>query len=592
LYKYNIIGTIFLIIIQITILSYFLTEVNATSPDFPRQVIIDDTNDWIPTSFLEGSRFNISKCNEDNYFFSSTPDIQEVNYLSNGKTFNATLWLSSLFEEPSNFYDYDDIFLSNKTSFSQKNSFTNNNFVSVVIKNLDNKNLTLNEYTNQRLLDLRNLPSFKAIETRTTLLSNHLAHQIEYTYKKQNDEIHGLKIWTIANNKVYTITFIVQKERFDSYFPFVKNIIKSFSILNIPKNSKESTIQGYREYVNEQSGIKIQYPSDWKNEIPKNDSQLIKFYPPLKESIHKTGRTIVMSIDVNSGYDFRGEDYRVILNWNPTIRNWTKEVQESKSSIGKDSTLGSGEYITLEKKENYAGFFNKEKEYLKLSMDLSTINFPDQYSLVFFVTDSYSNRNSTCSIDLFDMSDEVHIPPPDFSFIVSPSSISLRPGEEGKMELQIKNNNAKLNSHIELSTHNISKELDVKFIPNKISVPPSGLSTSILHLKARENASDHPYTFPITSNITFPSQLINYLTKEKYNNSEGARMLEHSDVTVTVLPRLSLQEQFNDFITGWFNPITSTFTTLVTIITGIIGWRIWKIKKKKEENSKNNKLNG
>ena len=89
------------------------------------------------------------------------------------------------------------------------------------------------------------------------------------------------------------------------------------------------------------------------------------------------------------------------LNWDPTIRNWTKDILESKSSIGKDSTLGSGEHITLEEKEKYASFFNKEKEYLKLHMDLSTINFPDQFSLVFFVTDSYSNSNSNCSISIF-----------------------------------------------------------------------------------------------------------------------------------------------------------------------------------------------
>ena len=326
MYKYNIIGTIFLIIIQITILSYIVNEVNAASPDFPRQVIIDNTNDSVPTNFLKGSSFNSSKCNEDNYFFSSTPDIQEVNYLSNGKTLNATIWLSSLFEEPSDFYDYEDVFLANKTSFSSKNLFTKNNFVSVVIKNLDNKNMTLNEYTNQRLLDLKNIPSFKTIEKNTDLLSNHLAHKISYIYKKENDEIHGLKIWTIANNKVYTITFVAQKERYHYYLPFVSNIIKSFSILNTSTNSKESTIQGYKDYINELSGIKLQYPSDWKKESSTNDSQPIKFYTPLKESIYKTGRTIVMSMDVNSGYDFRGEDYRVTLNWDPTIRNWTKEL--------------------------------------------------------------------------------------------------------------------------------------------------------------------------------------------------------------------------------------------------------------------------
>jgi len=38
---------------------------------------------------------------------------------------------------------------------------------------------------------------------------------------------------------------------------------------------------------------------------------------------------------------------------------------------------------------------------------------------------------------------------------VSPSSISLRPGEEAKLELQIKNTNAKLNSNPDHLTENI-----------------------------------------------------------------------------------------------------------------------------------------
>jgi len=329
-------------------------------------------------------------------------------------------------------------------------------------------------------------------------------------------------------------------------------------------------------------GIKLHYPNDWTMEVSKENRKLILFYPPFKESVYKTGRTIVMAMDINSGYDFRGEDYRVTLDWDPSIRNWTRLVQESRSSLGEDHTLGSGDYITLEKEDNYAGFFNKDKSYVKFTMNLSTINFPDQYSLVFFVTDAYQNRNSTCSIDLFDMSDEVHIPPPDFAFTVSPSSVSLRPGEQTEMELQIKNTNAKLNSYVVLST-NKSKGIDVSFTPNSTSVPPSGLSTSVINVKAADNAGHHPHTFPITANITFPSQLTNYLTNEKFNNTGGARLTKHSDVTVTVLPPVSFQEQFNSIITNWFNPLTSTYTTIITIITGILGWRVWKRKKKNEE---------
>ena len=298
-----------------------------------------------------------------------------------------------------------------------------------------------------------------------------------------------------------------------------------------------------------------------------------------------TGTTIVMAMDVSSGYDFKGEDYRATVDWDPAIRNWTRLIQESRASIGKDRALGSGEYIILEKQDNYGSFFDKEKNYVKLFMDLSDINFPNQYSLVFFVTESFTNRNSTCNIDLFDMTDEVHIPPPDFSFVVSPSSVSIRPGEKATMELQIKNTNTKVNSNVELST-NATDGIKVAFVPNRVSVPPSGLSTSVMSIKSEDNASSRPYTFPINARITFPSQLTNYLTNEKYNNTGGAVINESSEVTITVLPKISPQEQFKTIITDWFNPLTTTYTTIIGIVSGILGWRIWKRSKKHDGNKK------
>jgi hypothetical protein len=565
------------IIIVFILLINLQHQVDAISPSFPRQVIIDDGEDWYPQNLLEApdSNFNSSQCNEDKSFFSSYPDIEEINYLSDGKTLNATVWLSSFFEEPKEYYDYS----LNKTSLKETNSSIAKNIVSLEVKNLQNKSMTLNEYTKQRLFSLRTLPSFTNMIASTIMLADNLAHKISYSYSKNNDDIDALKIWTIANNKIYTITYIADKERFSYYLPSVQNIINSLNIKNNSFKLTQPTIDNYRTYENKSLGIKLQYPIDWKKQVSKNNPTLTIFYPPFKESLFKTGRIIVMAMDVNSGYDFRGEDYRVTLDWDPSIKNWTRLVQESKSSMGEDRTLGSGEYIILEQQKNYGGFFNKEKDYVKLSMDLSKINFPDQYSLVFFVIDSYSNRSYTCNIDLFDMSDEVHIPPPEFTFVVSPSSISLRPGEEAKMELQIKNTNAKLNSKVLLST-NTTKDLDIKFIPNSTSVPPSGLSTSLISLNAKSNISDRPYTFSIKANITFPSQLTNYLTNEKFNNTGGARMIKSSDVTVTVLPALKIEEKFNYFITTWFNPLTSTYTTIITIITGLLGWSIWKRKKK------------
>ena len=76
--------------------------------------------------FDNSSNLTTSQCNEKQSFFPSTPDIEEINYLSDGKTLNATFWLSSSFKELSEQYDYS----LNKTSQIQ-NTFTNNT-------NLDN----------------------------------------------------------------------------------------------------------------------------------------------------------------------------------------------------------------------------------------------------------------------------------------------------------------------------------------------------------------------------------------------------------------------------------------------------------------------
>jgi len=570
---------LFILIIYISYI-FFLNKADAISPSFPRQVIIDGSKDWFPKNLLKtpNSNINTTQCNEKKSFFPSYPDIEEINYLSDGKFLNATIWLSSFFEEPKQYHNFS----FNIEPSKKPQSSIDKNIVAVDVKNLENKNTNLNEYSQQKIFSLKKLPSFTNMQASTTLLSKILAYKVTYEYTKQNDNIKALKIWTIANDKIYTITYLAEKERFDTYLQIVQNIINSFEIIkNNSFTLNNPLIDNYQNYINKSLELKLQYPMDWKKETNKNNPALVIFSPPYTEPLFKTGRIIVMAMDVNSGYDFRGEDYRVTLDWDPTIRNWTRLVQESKASMGEDRTLDSGEYLILEQQKNYGGFFNKEKDYVKLSMDLSKLNFPDQYSLVFFVVDNYSNKNDTCAIDLFDMSDEVHIPPPEFSFIVSPSSISLRPGEEAKLELQIKNTNAKLNSNVSLST-NTTKDLNIKFTPNITSVPPSGLSTSVIYLNAKENATDRPYTFSIKANITFPSQLTNYLTNEKFFNTEGARMYETSDVTVTVLPPLKIEEKFNSFVTTWFNPITSTYTTIITIITGLLGWSIWKRKKKNQ----------
>jgi hypothetical protein len=52
-----------------------------------------------------------------------------------------------------------------------------------------------------------------------------------------------------------------------------------------------------------------------------------------------------------------------------------------------------------------------------------------------------------------------------------------------------------------------NKDIGLQFTPNVIPVPPSGVGTSTLYIKATENATAEPHTFPIVANISFPTSI-------------------------------------------------------------------------------------
>ena len=66
------------------------------------------------------------------------------------------------------------------------------------------------------------------MDASNTILSGFEAYKVIYEYKKQNNEIQAIKIWTIANNKIYTITYLAEKERFEYYLPSCTKYNKFF----------------------------------------------------------------------------------------------------------------------------------------------------------------------------------------------------------------------------------------------------------------------------------------------------------------------------------------------------------------------------
>src|SRR5215213_3194655 len=123
---------------------------------------------------------------------------------------------------------------------------------------------------------------------------------------------------------------------------------------------------------------------------------------------------------------------------------------------------------------------------------------PDQYSIAFYALNTFRTKDSYCTF--VDVTDLIHIPPPEFTISAAPSSVALRPGEKTDIELQL-TSNTNLDSKIILSINQINNRLKLDLNPSQISVLPKGISTSRLGVQVLEGMSPGIYTIPITANV-------------------------------------------------------------------------------------------
>jgi serine/threonine-protein kinase len=82
--------------------------------------------------------------------------------------------------------------------------------------------MTLNDYTNIQI----NSTEEQVLDSNTTVLANLPAHEIVFT----NLGIKTMQIWTIKDDKVYTITYTAEEEDFQNDLQVAKMMIELFEI--------------------------------------------------------------------------------------------------------------------------------------------------------------------------------------------------------------------------------------------------------------------------------------------------------------------------------------------------------------------------
>jgi hypothetical protein len=193
-----------------------------------------------------------------------------------------------------------------------------------------------------------------------------------------------MKIWALDDNNdgiVYVFTYITDSDKFEKFEPLVTAIKNTFmNQTNFQQFKLDNSNNLLKSYKNNITNINIQYPRSWK--LIENNTDIITISQnKSKEVFKKNAQNIILSFDITSGYDVRGEDYRVYYKWNENSKDWKRIVVEMKSS--KNGERKIEERVIEEKVIDDIGL-GQGSNFANVYVNLSEFNFPDKYNVIPF----------------------------------------------------------------------------------------------------------------------------------------------------------------------------------------------------------------
>jgi hypothetical protein len=95
------------------------------------------------------------------------------------------------------------------------------------------KHANVDEFTSAHIIyERQKYPDFRLVESNATTLAGNQAHRLVYTYT--NSKLHvmvkAMEVYTITGDKVYTIAYYTQPERYYIYLPTIQKMVDSLKI--------------------------------------------------------------------------------------------------------------------------------------------------------------------------------------------------------------------------------------------------------------------------------------------------------------------------------------------------------------------------
>ena len=199
-------------------------------------------------------------------------------------------------------------------------------------------------------------------------------------------------------------------------------------------------------------------------------------------------------------------------------------------------------------------------------------------------------------IPIFDFSNWITIPPPNFAISISPNPVVVREGGEDSIATIKINSTTGRESEVYLSPLYQSSNVTLSFDQPHLHIPSYGMVTSNIHVSSKINNIGE-YPIPIFINSTLKEGLDSgkqtNLIQQSYSSDTNNFMIpdfipienviEQSTLLVKVDKPFSPNEQFKNWINDWFNPFAAIITPIVSAVSGILGWKIGSSNSKKNQ---------
>ena len=264
---------------------------------------------------------------------------------------------------------------------------------------------------------------------------------------------------------------------------------------------------------------------------------------------------MLIDADSNSKTGYNGADYDFYVE---LVAGKLSGYLYHLSSTGGYRLIGSKINFTQPVSDSTVG-----PAYVNLHLDLSSINYPSKYNLLFYSAESFKSN------EVRQFTSWISIPPPRLEITTSPSNVTIRQGEEQLIPARImstsgfsndvsnvtvagNSNNNNNNNYYDIGSGFNSSELHVVAQRNqpplfKIAVPrqtPLGIYTIPLIVTIRE-PSAATITKPISINTRGGTVNPEFELSKKYPTV--GYLTRPLSLTVDVIAPKNISDQFKDF---------------------------------------------